>query len=167
MITDWNLKVSSATFGTSSSAILTELTLPNIEVEFNTDRLISYPGVVPMPTGFGEMTIEFSGRHNPNDLIFNQIMLSRTQKNFIFTGAEIKPDDTFNNHIIVCKGWSQTVPLGSFSAGDPAEFAYTGRINYVDWKINNQPFFKFDVVNYIYEVNGINELAQIKSILGQ
>lgn len=166
MISDWNLKVSSATYGTSSSIILTELTLPSLEVAFNTDRLISYPGVLPIPTGWGEMTIEFTGRKTPNDNIFDSIMLSRTQKNFLFTGAELKPDDTFNNHLILCKGWSQTVPLGSFSAGDPAEYAYTGSINYIEWKINNQPFFRFDIANYIYEVNGINELAQLKAILG-
>jgi P2 family phage contractile tail tube protein len=55
--------------------------------------------------------------------------------------------------------------MGDF-ADDGAEYKVTVRVDYIQTVIDTATVMTFDPTNYIYEVNGVNQLAAIRTTLG-
>lgn len=162
MITFWNLAVTNAELVTAMAEV-TDLTLPNISREFDTDRRVGYAGVISIPKGFGEMDLSFTTKKVTKG--FYNILTSLGEVNFQFTGID-QGGTEFDTHLVVCSGFCENVPLGEFSAADGGTYELTAKINRIEKYINGESVLIFDPKSYTYTVNGVNQFANIRTALG-
>ncbi len=161
MITLWNLRVADSTSVTGNAEI-TDLELPNIVREFDTDRRVGYAGVVPLPTGFGELELTFTTtKVDPN---FYKILASLGEVAFLFTGVE-QSGTELTTHTIACFGFVENLPLGTFGV-DSSEYELTAKISRVEVQVNGVQVLVYDPKSYIYSVNGVNQMLNIRTTLG-
>lgn len=162
MITFWNLNVTNSESVTAMAEV-TDLSLPNISREFDTDRRVGYAGVISIPKGFGEMDLSFTTKKVTKG--FYNIITSLGEVNFNFTGID-QGSTSFDTHLVVCSGFCEQIPLGEFSASDGGTYEVTAKINRIETYINGDSIMIFDPKSYIYTVNGVNQFANIKTALG-
>src|SRR4028118_104046 len=121
MIEHWSLKVGSNGGLMTAIAEVTELELPNISREFDTDRRVGYAGAVPIPTGFGEMDLSFTTTKVTET--FYSVLCSLAEVSFLFTGMESEGGE-FNVHTIAAFGYVEQIPLGSYD-NESSEYEIT------------------------------------------
>lgn len=161
MITLWNLRVSDSSAVTGNAEV-TDLELPQIVREFDTDRRVGYAGSVPLPSGFGEMELTFTT--TKVDLNFYKILGSMGEVGFLFTGVEQDQNELIS-HTVAAFGFVENLPLGSF-ATDSSEYEVTAKISRVELQINGVQVLVFDPKSYIYTINGVNQMLNIRNTLG-
>lgn len=166
MISFWNLRISDgATVSplTSINMEVTELQLPTISRQFNDDKRVGYISNIPYPLGYEVGTLEFTTKGVSTTDIRLLGRIGRTT--FVFTGAETTDGSTFSTTTVTCRGYIEDNSLGSF-ADDGAEYQFTVRVDYLEVVVNSTTVLKFDPLNYLYEINGVNQLASIRTTLG-
>jgi uncharacterized protein len=166
MINFWNLRISDgATVSplTDINLEVTEVTLPTISRQFNDDKRVGYISNVPYPLGYELSALEFTTKGlTPTTMR----LLARIGKTtFVFTGCESSDGTTFSVTTVTCRGYIEDNPLGSF-ADDGAEYQATVRVDYLEVVDDGTAVLRFDPLNYVYEVNGVNQLASIRTSLG-
>lgn len=161
MITLWNLRVADSTT-VSSNAQITDLELPTIVREFDTDRRVGYAGSIPLPVGFGEMELSFTS--TKTDLNFYKILGSMGEVSFLFTGVE-QENDELTTIAIAAFGYVENLPLGTFSV-DSSEYELTAKISRVEVQINGVQVLVYDPKSYVYSINGVNQMLNIRNTLG-
>jgi len=55
--------------------------------------------------------------------------------------------------------------LGAFTDGG-GEYQHTVKVDYIEVSVGGTVQLKFDPINYIYEINSVNQLASIRTSLG-
>lgn len=166
MINFWNLKISDGATVSPLASInleVTEVTLPTISRQFNDDKRVGYIANVPYPMGYELSPLEFTTKALTNTTMRLLARLSRTT--FVFTGCESSDGSTFSVTTVTCRGYVEDNPLGTF-ADDGAEYQVSVRVDYIEVVVDSTTILKFDPTNYVYEVNGTNQLASIKNSLG-
>lgn len=160
MIEHWALKIANANQVTAIAEI-TELELPSITREFDTDRRVGYAGSVPNPTGFGEMDLSFTTTKVTET--FYSVICTLSEISFLFTGMD--SDGAYNVHSIAAFGYVESVPLGSYDA-ESSEYEISAKISSIEMKINGQQVLLYSPKAYKYVVNGIDQFVSIKTTLG-
>lgn len=161
MIEHWSLKIANSNQVTAVAEV-TELELPSIGREFDTDRRVGYAGSVPIPTGFSEMELTFNTTKVTE--AFYSVLCSLTEISFLFTGMESE-SGLFNVHTIAAFGYVESVPLGTYDA-ESSEYEITAKISSLEMKINGQQVVLFSPKAYKYIVNGIDQFVNIRNTLG-
>jgi P2 family phage contractile tail tube protein len=161
MIEHWSLKVANAQQVTGIAEV-SDLDLPSISREFDTDRRVGYAGAVPIPTGFSEMDLSFTTTKVTES--FYSVICSLAEISFLFTGMESE-GGLYNVHTIAAFGFVENVPLGSYD-NESSEYEITAKISSIEMKINNQQVLLFSPKAYRYVVNGIDQFVNIKTTLG-
>lgn len=161
MIEHWSLKVANAQQVTGIAEV-SDLDLPSISREFDTDRRVGYAGAVPIPTGFGEMDLSFTTTKVTES--FYSVICSLAEISFLFTGMESE-GGLYTVHTIAAFGFVENVPLGSYD-NESSEYEITAKISSIEMKINNQQVLLFSPKAYRYVVNGIDQFVNIKTTLG-
>lgn len=157
----WSLRVAndSAIVG---NADVTSLELPTITRTFDTDRRIGYAGIVPIPTGFDELSLTFTTKAVDNT--FLTVLSSIESVNFVFTGLEQDSTSGVNKIVVLCSGFVENLPMGNFS-DNGSEYEFTAKISRIELVYNGDSVLVFDPKNYIYSVNGYNQFVNIASNL--
>ena len=157
----WSLRVSNDTT-IVGNADVTSLELPTITRTFDTDRRIGYSGIVPIPTGFDELSLTFTTKAIDN--VFLTVLSSIDTVNFVFTGLEQDTTSGVNKVTVLCSGFVENLPMGTFSDGG-SEYEFTAKISRIELIYNGDSVLVFDPKNYIYSINGLNQFSTISSTL--
>lgn len=161
MIEHWTLKVANNSLVTAIGEV-TDLELPTIVREFDTDRRVGYAGSVPTPTGFGEMNLSFTVT-GVTETFYN-VLGSLGELSFLFTGIESK-NGFMHTHAVAAFGFVENLPVGTFDASS-SEYEVTAKISSVELKINNQQVVLFSPKAYTYKVGGVDQMLAIRTALG-
>jgi P2 family phage contractile tail tube protein len=165
MINFWTLRISDGAATNPVTTIpleVTELTLPTITRQFNDDKRVGYLANIPYPLGYEISPLEYTTRGRTTTSLRLVSRIARTT--FVFTGCEVS-GDTYSTVTVTCRGFIEDNGMGDF-ADDGAEYKVTVRVDYIQTVIDTATVMTFDPTNYIYEVNGVNQLAAIRTTLG-
>lgn len=166
MINFWVLRVSDGATPTPLTTInleVTEVNLPTITRQFNDDKRVGYLANIPYPLGYEIGPLEFTTKALTNTTMRLLGRIGRTT--FVFIGSESLDGSTFSTTTITCRGYIEDNPLGNF-ADDGAEYQVSVRVDYIEVVVDSTSILKFDPANYIYEIQGVNQLASIRTSLG-
>lgn len=151
---------------TSLQGMVTEADLPDIEREYDTEKRAGLPGVVSFPMGWGEMESTITLR-NVSEGFFDAIASTvNGELSLQLTGiAENSETNATVSYLCTVRGSVMSMPMGSFSAQESAEFELGIKVNYVSRALGASTFI-YDPRNFIWSVNGVNLLEARKQSLG-
>lgn len=166
MINFWNLRISNGATPTPTTDVnieCVEVQLPVISRQFNDDKRVGYLANIPYPLGYEIGNLEFTSKGITTAALRLLARLGRTT--FIFTGCESSDGETFTTTTVTVRGYMEDTSLGAFTDGG-GEYQHTVKVDYIEVSIGGTVQLKFDPINYIYEINGVNQLASIRTSLG-
>ena len=146
--------------------VTSELTLPNLEAMTET---VSGAGIMGeydsvTPGHFGSITAEMSFRTLYDE---NFSLLDPKGKTLIFRGSQ-QFNDTEKGLVnralkITIRGKAKGVDLGKLGVGTPLETKIPFEVTYIKVEENNKVLLELDKLNYIYILNGVDVLKEIRN----
>lgn len=167
-VTAWNcrlLDINNAP--TNIKGLITEVSAPTLERDFDTTKRAGEAGIIPRPRHFNELEVSFNV--NKVSKVLSRALLeaigSINRTVSLQCTAVIDMDAvTRDIYLWTAKGYLSSVPLGSLSA-DGIEAEYTMMLTQLDISFGDFTM-SYDPSNYIYSINGVNLLASIKTAIG-
>lgn len=151
---------------TDTQGIATELDLGSLEIEHDTDKRAGAYGVTALPQTPNEMEVTISTIGMTEELHNALLSAVKGEISLQFNGVEEDPEKGSSKAIlIVLRGSISSLPFGSYSAQENAEFEFNMMINYINRLWGNSRFI-YDPRKYLWEVNGVNLLQAKKDALG-
>lgn len=167
-VTAWNcrlLDINNAP--TNIKGLITEVTAPQFERDFDTTKRAGEIGVIPRPRHFNELEVSFSVKKISKLLskALLEAMGSINKTVSLQCTAVIDNDATSRDiYLWTAKGYLSSVPLGALSA-DGIEAEYTMMLTQLDVSFGDFTM-SYDPSNYVYSINGTNLMASIKTAIG-
>lgn len=141
--------------------------LPEIEPEYSDDARLGRYGAVAVPVGIGvpETTITFSAF---DERWARAIARFNSFCTFQFRGALQDADGVAANksYVVTVRGRAMNIPLGKFEAQKPGEWEVGLKTHYVRQVVNDIEVLLYDAIANRYAVDGVDQLASIRTILG-
>lgn len=146
-----------------------EITLPDVKASMSDHKGIGMFGKLELPSGIDKMEVKIK---------WNAIYPDVAKKfNNIFQAREIQtrfPVETYTaqGRTQVVPGrvaltiLPKNIPLGAFKQHDNVELEQTFTVTYFKQEINGEVITEIDVLNNIYIVDGVDQLASYRAALG-
>lgn len=148
--------------------LLTDITAPALERDFDTDKRSGEMGIVPRPRHITEIEVSFTVAKISKELIRALLEgLGSYNKTVTLQATAIVPNDAGVNEAYIwnVRGYMSSVPLGDLSAdGIEAEFALMA--TYINISFGSDFAFVYDPENYIYSINNVNQWSDLKTLIG-
>lgn len=168
-ISHWNASLFFDAPGTTTDitanlkGIITGLTLPTLERDFDTTKRAGELGAVARPKTFNEVETSFTVKN-----LFREFLeaLSRGVVNTIQLKATtcIQADDgTVTPYVVTVKGFVSSLPFGDLS-DDGLETEVSMMCHYVEVVYSTFALI-YDPKNYIYSINGVNLFENVKTVI--
>ena len=169
-ISDWTaniLDINDAPI--SLASIITDLDAGGIERNFDTTRRAGEPGVIARPQGFSEIEVSFTAKILAKDFIKSWSEGVTEPISLQLMAAMNDGTGVLIPYTFQATGYTQMIPFGSFSESE-VEGEFTMMASKVTQTIGatgvGQYTLIYDPKNYIYSINGVNKLANVKTMLG-
>lgn len=167
-ITAWNAKILDVNSNPISlKSIITDLTSPVLEKEFDTDKRAGEIGVISRPLYFNEMESSFTIKKATKPLM-QALLAGIGDPNGTITlqaTAIVDNGTTRESYIWDCIGYVSSLPLGDLSA-DGVDAEVTMMVNKLDVAFGVDFAMSYDPENYVYSINGTNLWADVASVIG-
>jgi len=145
--------------------------LPSLEAMTDTVKGAGIAGEVESPVlgHFSSMSVTLNWRTVMNDLAGLAVQKSHQLE---LRGAQQVYDAGKGAYTVVpIKAVVKAVPkktdLGKLEVGATQDSSWEGEVNYLKLFINNEERIELDKFNFIFKVNGVDYLADVKTALGQ
>lgn len=168
-VSAWNAKLAYDTTGTvdditaNLKGIITDLTSPVLEREFDTTKRAGELGIVARPKFFNEIEVSFTVRNTFTD--FFKALVTGTSRPVTLTAtACIEADDnTTQAYVYTCKGFVSSLPFGDLSE-DGLESEITMMCHYISVALGTTTII-YDPANYVLSIGGVNLYANVKTVI--
>ena len=156
--------------GNKLLGVASEVTLPTFDAITETISGAGIAGEVDSPTigHFGSMTIDIPFR-TVTDQAFNLmqptaqlITLRGSQQSYDVAGGTILKTPVR----VVLRTQPKSIDLGTFTVGGPTNTTNTLEVLYIKIVVNDVEVLEYDKYNFIYKVNGVDYLAEVKDQIG-
>ena len=157
--------------GSSYLGFVSEAMMPDISIKQLDHAPLGQHGVTSLPVGFDkmEMTLKFTS-------FFSEVLtggmangyagldgqLRSSQESFDGQGSR-SAEESF---VYFFRGRPINLPTGSFKQHENAEGETKITLDYIKLEIAGATIYEIDVLNNIYEVNGVDLLATYRANLG-
>lgn len=147
-----------------------DVTLPKITPKAVTVNGAGIAGDMDMPTkGQTEnMETELTFRTTSEEVV----ALSQCRSTLVeFRGAQFNYDAATGEYkqnpcVVVMRIMPKETDLGKFASAETTEAKITANVSYLKVTISNKKMIEIDKFNYIHYVNGVDYLADVRSMLG-
>jgi phage tail tube protein FII len=169
-ITHWNAKLEYDTSGTDNDisanlkGIITDLSSPILEQEFDTAKRAGELGIVPRPKFFNEIEVSFTIRGVFDDLLKALVTGTSRTVTLIATACIEEDDNTNKAYQFICKGFISSLPFGDLSE-DGLEAEISMMCYYLEIKLGTSFAMVYDPRNYLLSIGGNNLFAGVKSVI--
>lgn len=165
-IQHWNLTLSdddNTTTDVRTTGIITDLDLPELTTDFDTDLRAGELGVVSRPKRLTDLDLSFTAVY-PSQELMAAVARSKTIPATLRATVCVENDGVSPvAYIVEGKGYNETMPLGGLSA-DGIEMEYTFKLYYLTLTLDSFTLI-YDPRNYIFSINGTNLYASVKTII--
>ena len=169
-INDWLVKILDFDANeTPVSFICSEFNGGELEREFDTDPRAGEAGVVPRPMKFGEIEVTMTVKMVTKEILDVINTGIKNPISFQLSAATSDDNGVITPYVYTVKGFVSKIPFGDISADASFEAEFTIKATYINQTIGTgagQFELIYDPKNYLYSVNGVNQLADIKTSLG-
>ncbi len=166
-VTAWNAKILDINNNPISlQHIITDLTSPVLEREFDTEKRAGEMGTVSRPIGFNEVETSFTIKKPQKDLSKALLeALGSPDKTIVVQAAAVVDTGTGReSYTWACTGHISSYPLGDLSS-EGLEAEVSMMVNKLDVNFGADFTMSYDPENFLYSVNGVNLWEDIANLI--
>jgi len=143
--------------------VITGLTLPTLERDFDTTKRAGELGVVPRPRQFNEVEASFTVKSVFRE--FLEALARGMASTLMLTATSCIEDDAGNviPYVVRVRGFVSSFPFGELS-DEGLESEVTMMCYYVEVTLGTFSLI-FDPRNYVFSVGGVNIFDNVKTII--
>jgi phage tail tube protein FII len=169
-IQDWTANILDiAEVPIALNSIITDLDCGGLERNFDTTRRAGEPGVVARPQGFSEIEVSFTAKILTKEFIKAWAEGVTTPISLQLTAALNDGAGVLIPYSFTATGYTMNISFGAFSDSE-IEGEYSMMATKITQSVGATGVGQFNLIydprNYIYSINGVNQLAGIKTMLG-
>ena len=152
--------------GVNFSGDVPSLTLPKLTNKTDEYRAGGMAGAIEMDQGLEKMEAAFVTKGVRRESLKYFGLADGTAFNAAFRGAFKGQKGAVTAVVATLRGRLKEVDLGDWKAGDPAEIKHAIAVTYYKLEIDGTVMYEIDPVNSIRVVNGVDQLAAMRTALG-
>lgn len=157
-----NLFVDGVTF----AGDVTSLTLPKVTVKTEAHRAGGWDGEIDMDMGLEKLEASFAGTGIRRDALKFAALADQTAFNGSFRGAFKGQKGAMTGVVATLRGMLREIDPGEWKPGEKAEIKYAVSVSYYKLEIDGRVMFELDPVNSVRVIDGTDQLAEMRTILG-
>lgn len=153
--------------GKGLAGVADEVELPEVSVKTDDYRAGGLDSEVEIDMGTDKMTAKFK-LADPDPDILTLVGLTRgNSARIIAKGSYVRDSDGARIAVVAeCNGRMKKGGLGQWKAGDKADSDYEMSVNYYKLTVGGREVYEIDVENMIRRIDGVDQLAGIRSDIG-
>lgn len=152
--------------GQSLQGDVPSLSLPKVTVKTEEYRGGGMDAPVGMDMGLEKLEATFTTNGIRREVLKYFGAFDQTGFNASFRGAFKGQKGTVTAVVATLRGGLREVDPGEWSAGSKAEFKYAVDVTYYKLEIDGRVMFEIDPINCVRVIDGVDQLAAVRSALG-
>ena len=152
--------------GISFSGDVPSVTLPKITVKTDSFRGGGMGGEIEMDMGLEKLEASFATNGIRREVLKNFGAFDQTSFNASFRGAFKGHKGAITGAVATLRGGLREVDPGEWAPGAKAEFKYAVDVTYYKLEIDGRVMFEFDPINSVRIIDGVDQLADVRNVLG-
>lgn len=152
--------------GQSLQGDVPSLSLPKVTVKTEEYRGGGMDAPVGMDMGLEKLEASFSTNGIRREVLKYFGAFDQTGFNASFRGAFKGQKGAVTAVVATLRGGLREVDPGEWSAGSKAEFKYAVDVTYYKLEIDGRVMFEIDPINCVRVIDGVDQLAAVRSALG-
>lgn len=151
--------------GYSYAGTCDEVRLPDMRLKVDEHRGAAMDVPVPIDVGMEKMDLGFTmADHQPD--VFRQFGLRNQNAVQITFRAAMVDDTTVTPYVVVAHGMYQEIKLGTVRNGDRNRLEAMIGLRYFSLTIGTELLIEIDSDNFIRNIDGVDQMADIRAALG-
>lgn len=152
--------------GVSMSGDVPQLTLPKVTVKTDAYRAGGMDAEIDMDMGMEKFECSFTTNGVRREALKFVGLADQTAFNASFRGAFKSQTGGWKGVVATVRGMAKEVDKGDWKAGDKGEFKFGVSLSYYKLEIDSKLIYEFDPVNGVRVIDGVDQLAKMRTILG-
>ena len=152
--------------GQSLQGDVPSLSLPKLTVKTEEYRGGGMDAPVGMDMGLEKLEASFTTNGVRKEVLKYFGAFDQTGFSASFRGAFKGQKGATTGVVATLRGGLREVDPGEWSAGSKAEFKYAVDVTYYKLEIDGRVMFEIDPINSVRVIDGVDQLADVRSILG-
>ena len=162
MLSNTNLFVD----GVSFAGDVPSLTLPKLTVKTEAHRGGGMAGEIDMDMGLEKLEASWTSTGVRREMMKYFGLSDQTGCNAVFRGAFKGLKGATTGVVATLRGGLREVDPGEWSAGSKAEFKYAVDVTYYKLEIDGRVMYEIDPINSVRVIDGVDQLADVRNVLG-
>lgn len=152
--------------GISFSGDVPSVTLPKLTVKTDSFRGGGMGGEIEMDMGLEKLEASFvtTGVRRESMKYFG--LADQTSCNAVFRGAFKALGGKVTPVIATMRGMLKEIDMGDWKPGDKAESKYALALQYYKLEVDGRVMYEIDMVNCVRVIDGVDQMAEVRSALG-
>lgn len=152
--------------GMSLDGDVPSLSLPKLTVKTEEYRGGGMDAAVDMDMGLEKLEASFTTNGIRKEALKYFGVFDQTGFNASFRGAFKGQKGATTGAVATLRGGLREVDPGEWSPGSKAEFKYAVSVTYYKLEIDGRVMYEIDPVNSVRVIDGVDQLASVRTILG-
>lgn len=152
--------------GTSFAGDVPSLSLPKVAVKTEEHRAGGMDGPIEMDMGLEKLEAMFTTTGVRRDAMRFFGLADQTAFNASFRGAFKGQKGSFTAVVATLRGLLREFDPGEWKPGDKAELKYAVAVSYYKLELDGRVMYELDPMNAVRVINGVDQLAQMRTALG-
>lgn len=152
--------------GVSFAGDVPSLTLPKLTVKTEAHRGGGMGGEIEMDMGLEKIESSFTTVGVRRESLKYFGLSDQTGCNAVFRGAFKGLKGQITPVVATLRGMLKEVDMGDWKAGDKAEIKHALALQYYKLEIDGRVMYEIDMVNCVRVIDGVDQMADVRSALG-
>jgi P2 family phage contractile tail tube protein len=150
--------------GTNCAGKVDEVKLPSLKIKVEEHRAGGLDAPVPIDMGMEMIEFGFTAAEHLSEVLGKFGLSNGRAAHLVFRAAQVA-DGKVTPYVIEARGLYKEVNLNSVKIGDKAPFEATMACRFFQVTLNGKALIKIDVDNMIREIDGQDQLADIRNAI--
>jgi P2 family phage contractile tail tube protein len=143
-----------------------EVTLPTLDIKFEEFMAGGLDSPLPIDMGQEKMELKFKLNDLGADALSTWGVIGGADFTYNFKGALQNLDGSTESILVACRGHTKTLTPSTWTAGSKANHEYAVFCTYYRYDVDGSTVHEIDVANMIRSINGVDQLANVRTALG-
>jgi hypothetical protein len=153
--------------GTSLASEFEEVQLPAMKIKEESFRAGGMDAPVSVDMGMEELEATFTSTKISKDILsLFGIAPGRMQDITCYGALVSETDGTTRQARANMTGNIRSVEPDAWKPGEKAGIKFTAKLSFYELLIDGDPVYKIDIPNYVREIGGVDQLAEMRAALG-
>ncbi|WP_350614728.1 phage major tail tube protein [Pseudomonas sp. HY7a-MNA-CIBAN-0227] len=142
------------------------LSLPKLTIKTDEYRGGGMAGPIEMAMGLEKLEASFVTKGVRRESLKYFGLADGSAFNAVFRGAFKGHKGAMTAVVVTLRGMLKEVDMGDWKAGDSAEIKHAVAVTYYKMEIDGRLIYEIDMINAVQVIDGVDQLAEMRTALG-